>query len=48
MFGKRPWHGIASALLMTLAAFAPAAQSGTVVIYAAADLDVIEPLIVDS
>lgn len=47
MFGKGPWHGIARALLTTLAAFAPAAHGGTVVIYAAADLEVIEPLIVD-
>jgi len=47
MSGKHHWRGIASALLMTLVAFAPAAQGGTVVIYAAADLEVIEPLIVD-
>ncbi|WP_305075052.1 ABC transporter substrate-binding protein [Propionivibrio sp.] len=47
MFGKRPWFAIGSALLITLAGLAPPAQGGTVVIYAAADLEVIEPLIVD-
>jgi len=47
MFGKRPWYAIGSALLITLAGLVTPAQGGTVVIYAAADLEVIEPLIVD-
>lgn len=47
MFGKRHWKGFASWMFVVLACLAPVAYAGTVVIYAAADLEVIESLIVD-